>query len=170
MPNTPRHIREHIETIAKHEEEFLARRTTSDRVGDSLGGFVGSLWFVVVHIAWFGLWILINAGAVPGIRPFDPAPFPLLDTVVAIEAIFLASFIVMRQSRLGRRSDERDHLILQVLILAEKEMTAVLKVQNQIAEKIGLTEVSRDIEIAQLAEQTSIDEVVQTIREALPPD
>jgi uncharacterized membrane protein len=170
MPNTPRHIREHIETIAKHEEEFLARRTTSDRVGDSLGGFVGSLWFVAVHVIWFGLWILMNVGTIPGIRRFDPAPFSLLDTVVAVEAIFLASFIVMRQSRLGRHSDERDHLILQVLLLAEKEMTAVLKIQNQIAQKVGLTEVLRDREIAQLAEQTSIDEVVQTIREALPPD
>jgi hypothetical protein len=39
-----------------------------------------------------------------------------VDTVVAVEAIFLASFIVMRQSRLSRRSDERDHLILQVLM------------------------------------------------------
>jgi uncharacterized membrane protein len=58
---------------------------------------------------------------------FDHAPFPLLDTVVAIEAIFLASFIVMRQSRLSRRPDGRDHLILQVLMLAEKEMTDVLK-------------------------------------------
>jgi hypothetical protein len=76
----------------------------------------------------------------------------------------------MRQSRLGRRSDERDHLILQVLILAEKEMTAVLKIQNQIAEKVGLAEVSRDIEISQLAEQTSIDEVVETLRESLPPE
>lgn len=170
MPNAPRHIRDHIETIAKHEEEFLARRTTSERVGDSLGAFVGSLGFIAVHVTWFGVWILINTGILPIVPPFDRAPFPLLDTVVAIEAIFLASFIVMRQSRLGRRSDERDHLILQVLILAEREMTAVLKIQNQIAEKVGLAEVSRDIEISQLAEQTSIDEVVETIRETLPPE
>jgi uncharacterized membrane protein len=170
MPNAPKHIRDHIETIARHEEEFLARRTTSERVGDSLGVFVGSLGFIAVQVTWFGLWILINLGVLPVVPRFDPPPFPLLDTVVAIEAIFLASFIVMRQSRLGRRSDERDHLILQVLILAEKEMTAVLKIQNQIAEKMGLAEVSRDIEKSQLAEQTSIDEVVQTLRESLPPE
>jgi uncharacterized membrane protein len=98
---------------------------------------------------------------------FDHAPFPLLDTVVAVEAIFLASFIVMRQSRLSRRSDERDHLILQVLMLAEKEVTAVLNVQRQLALKADLPELPNNVEIAQLSQQTSIDEVAQSIKESL---
>jgi uncharacterized membrane protein len=93
MPNAPRHIRDHIGIIAKHEEEFLARRTTSERVGDSLGAFVGSLGFIAVHVTWFGLWILLNIGVLPIVPRFDPPPFPLLDTVVAIEAIFLPALL-----------------------------------------------------------------------------
>jgi uncharacterized membrane protein len=101
---------------------------------------------------------------------FDPAPFPLLDTAVAIEAIFLASFIVMRQSRLSRRSDEREHLMLQVLILTEKEVTAVLNLQRQVAVKVGLPAVISDAEMTQLSKDTSIDEVAQTIRESITND
>jgi uncharacterized membrane protein len=170
MPNPSNHLKDHIEIIAKHEEEFLARRTRSERVGDLLGAFVGSLGFIAFHVAVFTAWILINTLHIGNLSHFDPVPFPLLDTAVAIEAIFLASFIVMRQSRLSRRSDEREHLMLQVLILTEKEVTAVLNLQRRVAEKEGLPAVIGDAEISQLSQTTSIDEVAQTIRESLPKD
>jgi uncharacterized membrane protein len=165
MPSN--HLKDHIAIIAKHEEDFLGIRTTPERVADLLGAFVGSLGFVAIHVAWFTTWILINTLGVANLPRFDHVPFPLLDTAVAIEAIFLASFIVMRQSRLSRRSDERDHLILQVLMLAEKEVTAVLNVQRQLAVKAHLPELPNNVEIAQLSQQTSIDEVAQSIKESL---
>jgi uncharacterized membrane protein len=162
------HLKDHIDIIAKHEEEFLERRTTPERVGDLFGAFVGSLPFIAVHIVVFSAWIAINIlGNLPH---FDPVPFPLLDTLVAIEAIFLASFIVMRQSRLSRRSDEREHLMLQVLMLTEKEVTAVLNLQRKLAAKAGLSEQTSNTEIDELAEATSIDEVARTIRESITTD
>jgi uncharacterized membrane protein len=164
MPSN--HLKDHIAIIAKHEEDFLGTRTTPERVADLLGAFVGSLGFIAIHVAWFTTWIFINTFGVGNVPRFDHVPFPLLDTAVAIEAIFLASFIVMRQSRLSRRSDERDHLILQVLMLAEKEVTAVLNVQRQLAVKADLPELPNNAEIAQLSQQTSIDEVAQSIKES----
>jgi uncharacterized membrane protein len=170
MPTDSSHLQEHIEVILKHEEEFLARRTAAERVGDFLGAFVGSLIFIGIHVMWFGAWILVNTLKIAQIPQFDPLPFPLLDTVVAIEAIFLASFIVMRQGRLSRRSDERDHLILQVLLLAEKEITAVLQIERQIAAKAGLSEVVEDADITQLSQKTSIDNVAQSLKESMPSE
>jgi uncharacterized membrane protein len=165
MPQRANHLQEHIALILKHEEEFLARRTAAERLGDSLGTFVGSLLFISIHAVWFGVWILLNT--LPLLPHFDPMPFPLLDTLVALEAIFLASFIVMRQSRLSRRSDERDHLILQVLLLAEKEVTAVLQIERELAARNGLAELATDAEIIQLSEKTSIDDVAQSLTESL---
>jgi uncharacterized membrane protein len=165
MPPDSSHLKEHIEVILRHEEEFLARRTPPERLGDSLGAFIGSLRFIAIHAVWFSVWILVNAFRV---THFDPPPFPLLDSMVAIEAIFLASFIVMRQSRSSRRSDERDHLILQVLLLTEKEVTAVLQIQTQIAAKLGLSEVAKDAVITELSQTTSIDDVAQTVKDSLP--
>jgi uncharacterized membrane protein len=170
MPASSSHLKDHIEIIAKHEEEFLARRTTSERIGDLLGSFIGSLRFICIHLGVFTAWILVNTLQIGILHHFDPAPFPMLDTIVAIEAIFLASFIVMRQSRLSRRADEREHLMLQVLILTEKEVTAVLNLQRQTAIKMGLPALRSDSEIAALSQETSIDEVAQSIRESLPKD
>ncbi len=84
-----------------------------------------------------------------------------------MEGIILASFILMRQARMGRRADERDHLMLQILLLTEKEITAVLKVERQIAVEVGADRVANTAEIRELSEPTSIEDVAQTIRENL---
>ena len=130
------HIQEQIELIAKHELDFLAQRTSAERLSDTIAGFIGSFKFVVLHLCIFAAWIVFNLW--PGAHHFDPKPFGLLQTVVAMESILAVSFILMRQARLGRRSDERDHLMLQILLLTEKELTALLGMDRQIASEMGL--------------------------------
>src|SRR5580692_894477 len=151
----PNQVQDHIETIAKHEQEFLARRSPAERLGDLTAAIVGNLGFVAVHIVLFFFWILVNTLRVPGIRHFDPMPFSLLGTVVAMEAILLASLILMRQSRLARRADEREHLVLQILQHTKKEVTAVIGMNQQIASKVGLSDMENSGEIEQLSQSTS---------------
>jgi hypothetical protein len=59
-------------------------------------------------------------------------------------------------------------LILQVLLLAEKEITAVLQIERQIADRVGLSEVAKDDDITQLSQKTSIDDMAQTLKESMP--
>lgn len=163
-------IQKHIELIAKHEQDFLSRRTWGEKVGDAVSGLVGSLAFVASHAIALATWIVLNAGWIPKIDPFDPAPFPILDLFLAFESILLASFILMRQSRIARRTEERNHLELQLMILTEKEVTANLGVCREIAKKLGLSEVAADREINQLSEEVSVDQLAQSIQENLSSD
>lgn len=158
-------VQQHVELIAKHEQEFLERRTARERLGDAIAGAAGSLTFVCVHLAGFALWIGWNLA--PGIRHFDPAPFSLLSTIVALEAILLASFILMRQKRIGRRDEEREHLMLQILLLTEKELTAVLELNRQIARQVGLADAADRPVVEELSRHTPIDDVAEAIREKL---
>jgi uncharacterized membrane protein len=166
LMKTPGHIQEHIDTIAKQEQEFLANRSLANRLADKVASFAGGIFFVMCHLLVFAAWMLVNSFSFH-IPHFDPMPYPLLDTIVALEAILLASFILMRQSGLARRADEREHLMLQILLLTEKEVSAVVRMNQQIADHIGLKSISRDKEIEQLGEPTSIDAVSQTIQEKL---
>jgi len=86
---------------------------------------------------------------------------------VALEAILLASFILMRQARIGRRSEEREHLMLQILLLSEKELTAALDLNREIARKAGLAYAADSPQVEELSQLTPIDDVAQTIREKL---
>ena len=159
------HIQSHIEMIAKHEQEFLAQRTKPERFADGIAEFVGSLKFVGAHLCVFTFWIIFNLA--PGTHHFDPRPFALLQTIVAMESILVASFILIRQSRLGRRSDERDHLMLQILILTEKEITAVLDLERHVATQLGLGRAANQPEVRELSQETSIEDVAQNIKETM---
>ncbi|MGI4854931.1 MAG: DUF1003 domain-containing protein [Janthinobacterium lividum] len=164
------HLQDHIDLIARHEQQFHEDRTPLERVGDGVAAFAGSLSFVALHLLLFAVWFLLNTLQSTRAWHFDPYPFGMLDTVVAIEAILLASFILMRQSRLSKRSDQRDHLMLQILLLTEKETTKLLEMNLLVAEKLGIKSVGHDQELEAMVRDTPIDEVADTIRESLPPD
>jgi uncharacterized membrane protein len=164
---TTRQIAEHVETIAKHEQKFLASRTLAERVADRVATFAGRITFVFLHLVWFSAWILWNSAVATKMYRFDRYPYPLFDTVLALEAILLASFILMRQTSLARRSDERDHLMLQILLLTEKETSAIVRMNQNLAAHLGLRDIFRDPEISEMGQPTSIDQLAQTIQEKL---
>ena len=81
------HTQSHIDLIAKQEHEFLSQRRVSEWIGDRVATFAGSIYFVLLHAIIVLFWIVINGGRVSGIPKFDPYPYSLLGTIVAIEAV-----------------------------------------------------------------------------------
>lgn len=126
-------LEENVEAIKHWEKTILQARSRAEQVSDWIARTAGSGPVVVMHVVWFGAWITVNAGALPGIRPFDPFPFPFLTMTCSLEAIFLALFVLASQNRLSRQADKRSHLDLQIDLLAEREMTAVLQLLQDIA-------------------------------------
>jgi len=59
------HVQEHIDLIAKHEQEFLARRTRTERIGDTVASFAGSLVYVALHIVVIAAWVAVNTLTIP---------------------------------------------------------------------------------------------------------
>jgi uncharacterized membrane protein len=90
-----------------------------DRVSDRITAFAGSLRFVYIHAAWFGVWIALNVGVLGADREFDKFPFGLLTMIVSLEAIFLATFVMVTQNRQGRRSDIRSDLDFETNLRSE---------------------------------------------------
>lgn len=85
-------------------------KRTEDVVADKVTTFAGSLNFVYIHGAWFGVWIALNAGLAGVGYEFDEFPYGLLTMVVSLEAIFLATFVMVSQNRQAARSDIRSDL------------------------------------------------------------
>jgi len=56
-----------------------------------------------------------------------------------------------------------------MLLLTEKEITAMLELNRQIAKQIGLREAADQPIIEELSKDTSIDRMAQAIRESVPP-
>jgi uncharacterized membrane protein len=159
----PEAVKQNIASIAELEKEFARRRTAVDRVGDAITRFAGSAWSVLGHAAFFAGWLLVNTGCVPGVRPFDPYPFSFLALAVALEAIFLTTFVLMSENRQSRQAERWAHLDLQVSLLAEQETTKMLQMLQRIHEYLGLTQEAQDNELKELAQRTHVPTLVREL-------
>jgi len=151
-----------VEIVRQLEESAKQERTKSDLVAEKIANFCGSMTFVWVHIAWFGIWIGFNL--VPGLRHVDPFPFTFLTLVVSLEAIFLSTFILISQNHDGKISERRNHLDLQINILSEQENTRMLELLRAIAERVGC-EIPNEPEIASLTEEISPERLAAQIEQ-----
>jgi uncharacterized membrane protein len=160
-------IRRNIEIVARMEEKHLNNRGFLERITDTIGGFTGSLTFVMIHIVVFAAWILVNLKILPLIPVFDPFPFMLLSVAVSLEAIFLSAFVLMKQNRMSKRADARAHLDLQINLLAEKEMTMVLQMLRLIGARVGIRDRGLDRELDLLTTETPVERLADEIEEKL---
>ena len=95
MDRNLEHTQSHIDSMARQEQEFLEKRTLSERAGDGVAALAGSLVFVMIHVLLVLTWILINVQGVRWIPRFDSYPFSVLGMIVSVEAVVLSSFILM---------------------------------------------------------------------------
>src|SRR5262245_8772800 len=134
---SPSHVasamEENVRAIQAWEQHARHGRSPAERLSDWITSAAASGPVLVFHVIWYTFWATANVRIIPGIAPFDPFPFPLLTTIVSLEAIFLALFVLASQNRLSRQTDKREHLDLQIDLLAEREMTAVLHLLRDIA-------------------------------------
>jgi uncharacterized membrane protein len=154
-------IEQNIHTIINSRRVADNQRTAEERLADRITDFSGRMHFVYFHILWFGIWILINLGYF-GIKPFDPYPFGLLTMIVSLEAIFLATFVLISQNRLSAEAERRADLDLQIGLLAEHELTRVLKMLDEIQDKMGI-ENDSDKELQDLEKNVHPEDVLAEI-------
>ncbi len=152
-----------IRAICDLEKKELAKRTFSDRLGDVIATQAARMWFIVVHLIWFTVWIGLNLWG----HGFDPFPFSLLTMIVSLESIFLSLFIMMSQNRSGLLADRRNHLDLQINLLAEEENTKIIQMLQAICEHNRL-QIAQDPEIRGLAERTDVSSIISDITKNLP--
>ena len=119
-------VQKNIDTILELEKQAIQSRSTAEHIADKVTTFAGSTPFIIFHLVWFGLWILVNVRIIPGIT-FDPYPFSFLTLVVSLEAIFLTLLVLMSQNRMTKEADKRAHLDLQINLLSEQETTLTLR-------------------------------------------
>ncbi len=154
-------LERNIRSVFAQRERVAARRSTQDRLSDSITEFSGQMKFVYLHVVWFAGWIVWNLGSF-GAKPFDPFPFGLLTLIVSLEAIFLSTFVLISQNRMGEDSDRRANLHLQIGLLTEHELTRALKMLDQIQEKVGCAR-ELDTDLNELEAEVRPEDVLQEI-------
>jgi uncharacterized membrane protein len=151
-----RAVEENVNAIKSWDRAALLKLSRLERLSDKITSAVASSVSLVAHLIWFLAWIAINTGWLPIVDPFDPFPFQLLAMTTSLEAIFVALFVLASQNRLARQSDLRANLDLQIDLLVEREMTAVLHLLNDIVKHLKVdTDITTD-QISDLIKKTDV--------------
>lgn len=101
----------HVLPLQGATPEQLAKKLHSfeGRLAEAISNFAGSMWFVYFNAIWFIVWFLWNDPRInQWFKPFDPYPYGLLTMIVSLEAIFLATFIMINQNRQALVETVRD--------------------------------------------------------------
>ena len=158
-PVTGSAVEENVAAIKQWDEALLERRSQAQRVADGITSVAASGLSMLAHALWFTSWIAINSGFLPIVDRFDRFPFPVLTMMVSLEAIFLAMFVLASQNRLARQSALRSNLNLQIDLLTEREMTAVLQLLRDISAHLHVNTSVKKEHLDELIEKTDIQEI-----------
>jgi uncharacterized membrane protein len=150
-----------IRDIIALEQRDRIVMTTSDRLASKITEFSGSMLYVGLHVIWFALWIAWNTGILH-LPPFDRFPFNLLTMMVSLEAIFLASFVLISQNKQALQADKRAKIDLQVNMISERENTKLIEMVEEIHKHLGIYN-EADAEVRALKRTTNVSKLADAI-------
>ena len=150
-----------IEAIQQRQAAEAGNLNMEERLALAVTAFAGSIRFVYLHMALYGCWILVNIGLFPGLPRFDPS-LVILAMVASVEAIFLSTFILIKQNRMAAEADHRADLDLQINLLTEHELTRLMEMVAAIADKVDARAVD-DEEIGDMTRDIRPEAVLDEI-------
>jgi uncharacterized membrane protein len=151
-----------IESILNLEQEAREERSPLHRISHGVGWFVGTVYFILVQCAGVLIWVQLNTGPFHIAKPFDPYPFSLLSVVLSMEAVLLTSFVLIRQSAIDLQSERRNHLDLQINMLAEDKVTTVLDLLRGVARKLDV-DLRDHRQSEEQAKQTPVESIAKNL-------
>lgn len=137
-------VNRNIRALLEVQRQQERKKTASHAFADCVTRFAGSMVSVAIHGFLAGGWIVWNS--VSGLPKFDPYPFVMLAMSASVEAIFLSTFVLISQNRQAQISDKNAQLDLQVNLLAEHELTRLIALTEQIAQKVGVIVGAHDLD------------------------
>jgi uncharacterized membrane protein len=161
-PRAPSQARNNIEAILRLEKEDEKQLALHHRIFHAIGWFFGTTYFVTAQCLAVFVWVALNV-VCDSHQAIDPYPFPLLATFLSLEAVLLTSCVLIRQNAIDRTSARRDHIELQINLLAEQEATRSLDMLQRIADHLNVPNV-KDAQGEELAEDTAVDEIARDLK------
>jgi uncharacterized membrane protein len=125
----------------------------------------GTLRFLNLTLAFFLLWMIVNLGAIPGVKPFDLYPFNWLATVVQLFSIVLSIIVLISQNREERITEVYQKMDFEINVRAEHEVTKILQMIEEIHKKLGIAKVDQELE--KMKEEIDISLIKENVEQII---
>ena len=135
-----------------------------DRAAIFISDMLGSVWFLCLCLSFIAGYILWNLG-IAGLKPFDPSPFDVLDTILSVFAIVLTFTVLISQKRQRKLEAIREQVEFEVNVRAENEITKILEMLHEIQGKMGIAKPDEDLE--EMKKETDIKAIHDNLKDNL---
>jgi uncharacterized membrane protein len=170
----PSHVEETVRAIEKLHADHHNEATPMERVADRATGLLGrpaSLGFITaLVILWIGGNLILSR---IGGHAFDLPPFPWLEGVLSLSALYMAALILTTQRRADKLGALRAQMTLQLAILSEQKAAKIIALLEEL--RRDSPEVRDRIDVEANAMETPTDPhavsaALKDIQPAQPPD
>lgn len=158
-------VHKNIKTMLQLRQQAEERKGLRYVLANQATQFMGSFSFVLIQVVVIVFWISVNSRWAPESWKFDPFPYFLLSTIMAIQAILIAIFILMNQNHMKDLAQKSDGLDVQINLLTEHEVTQIMSMVEKIYSHLNIKEKNQDL--TELKKETSPEKVLQVIEQEI---
>jgi uncharacterized membrane protein len=167
----PEHISQNIDSILAFYRREEQKISDSQRLLETVGGFMGRPSYLGWVLSFVALWLLANALSERlGFQPLDPPPFFWLQGVVSLGAMLTATVVLITQNREAKLEEQRLHLDLQVNLLTEQKTTKLIRLLEELRRDLPMVKHRHDPEAAALQKPTDPEVVLAALEERRDKD
>lgn len=160
------HVEAAVRRMAEMHAEYANDVTALQRRLTSLAAAMARppvmLTALVGVLAWVGF---NSAPAGLGLRPFDPPPFAVLQTIASVAALFMTLLILVSQRKEEELARRRAQLTLQLASLTEQKIAKVIGMLEEQRRENPLLPTREDPEANDMARSADPAEVLDRIIE-----
>jgi uncharacterized membrane protein len=164
------HVAQNIETIAHLHAEAEHRVGRHQRAIERIGAVIGRPQSLYALAAIVVLWIAFNLAAPAlGLRPVDAPPFFWLQGLVSLSALLMTTVVLTTQKRQARRTAQRDHLDLQVNLIAEQKIAKLIALIEELRRDLPSVRDRRDSVAEAMIEAVDTNAMVSALERRVEP-
>jgi uncharacterized membrane protein len=126
-PNLPDHIEDSVRALAELHAEHHRRAAPIQRVVDRAVRLVGRPRFVAMLTVFVAAWIVLNLALGRFGLAFDAQPFPVLQGLAQLAALYITVLILITQLHKSELTDHREQLTLELVMLSEQKSAKIVE-------------------------------------------
>lgn len=152
-----------IETIHSMRKRADQERNWDQRFVNNVTLFLGSTKNLYLHLSFYG--ISIGLLIVFGGSDLEVwlKVLSFLGTIATFEALFFTIFVLINQRHMNALERKNSDLHLQMSMLAEHEITRLIRLTDQIAKHLGIKTEQSDADLNELKKDVSPEQIVEKI-------
>lgn len=133
------------------EREINAHQRAVERATAALGRPAALYATLAFAVCWL---IAIELGRWLGLGYWDPWPYHVLQGVIGLAALVVATMVLITQNRQQKLSERHMHLDLQVNLLTEQKVTKLIDLLEELRKDLPNVRNRRDAEVEALQQPT----------------